>query len=111
MITVALDFDAEVFNTLHMAPAEFTNELRIAACIHWYTQGKISWIRAAELAGLTRQAFLDELMFRQVSTGSASTETNEPDNAHKLQKWFGSVPSLATVDGVAWQRALRDEWP
>ncbi len=31
-------------------------------------------------------------------------------NDRDLMTVFGSVPSLADVDGVAWQRALRDEW-
>jgi predicted HTH domain antitoxin len=36
-------------------------ELRLAAAIHWYQQGRISQERAAEFAGLDRTDFLLEL--------------------------------------------------
>jgi len=36
----------------------FASELRLAAAIHWYSQGIISQSRAAEIAGLDRTSFL-----------------------------------------------------
>ncbi|MBF0135697.1 MAG: hypothetical protein H7833_02810 [Magnetococcus sp. DMHC-1] len=33
-----------------------------------------------------------------------------PDDAQNLMKLSGTVPSFARIDGVAWQRSLREEW-
>lgn len=34
----------------------------------------------------------------------ASSEVNQ------LMRFAGTIPAFATIDGVAWQRSLRDEW-
>lgn len=36
---------------------------------------------------------------------------NKASNRQTLMRLAGSVPAFATVDGVAFQRTLRDEWP
>ncbi|MBF0137706.1 MAG: UPF0175 family protein [Magnetococcus sp. DMHC-1] len=66
MITIAFDFDSDVLSTFHMAPAEFAREMRVAAFIHWYAQGRLSQGRAAELSGISRAEFLEELFHRKV---------------------------------------------
>ncbi len=40
----------------------------------------------------------------------APSETAPPDTAD-LMALSGSVPAFANLDGVAYQRALREEWP
>ena len=40
--------------------------MRLAAAIHWYSRGLISQGKAAEIAGLDRARFLDELFRRKV---------------------------------------------
>lgn len=40
---------------------EFVQALRLAAAMHWYARGEISQGKAAEVAGISRRAFLDEL--------------------------------------------------
>ena len=48
--------------------------MRIAAAVQWYAQGVLSQGRAAELAGLTRAEFLDELYRRKVPACQVSVE-------------------------------------
>lgn len=56
MPRVQVDFDSEVFATLRRSPEEVVREMRLAAAVIWYAQG-----RAAELAGVSRAEFLDAL--------------------------------------------------
>ena len=42
-------------------PEAFARELRLAAAVEWYRQGRVSQGRGAEIAGLSRGEFLDAL--------------------------------------------------
>jgi predicted HTH domain antitoxin len=66
MTTISFEFEPSAFGALRLAPNEFAREMRIAAAVQWYAQGVVSQGRAAELAGLTRADFLDELHRRNV---------------------------------------------
>jgi predicted HTH domain antitoxin len=66
MARVVFDFPPDVFSALRKSPEEFADEMRLAAAIHWYSQGLISQGKAAEIAGLDRARFLDELFHRKV---------------------------------------------
>jgi predicted HTH domain antitoxin len=66
MAQVVFDFPPTVFSALRKAPEEFASEMRLAAAIHWYSQGMISQGKAAEIAGLSRIGFLDELFRRKI---------------------------------------------
>lgn len=66
MTTISFDFAPDTFGALRLAPEEFADEMRIAAAVQWYAQGRVSQGKAAELAGLTRADFLDELFQRKV---------------------------------------------
>lgn len=58
MTTITLQFPQEVFSALRQSPDGFTQELRLAAAMHWYRLGKISQEKAAQVAGLDRTDFL-----------------------------------------------------
>ncbi len=45
----------------------FAAELRLAAAIEWYREGRVSQGRGAEVAGLTRAGFLEALHRAEVS--------------------------------------------
>ncbi len=66
MAQVLVDFPPSVFSALRKSPEELATETRVAAAIHWYSQGTISQGKAAELAGLPRASFLEELHRRRV---------------------------------------------
>lgn len=65
-MTVTLDLPAEIFSALRRSPDEFVREMRIAAAIHWYSRGEISQSKAAEIAGMERVEFIDELAKQKV---------------------------------------------
>ena len=66
MATITYDMPPSAFSTLRLSPREFAREMRIAACVQWYAQGLLSQGRAAEIAGLDRAEFLEELFRRKV---------------------------------------------
>lgn len=74
MTQLILDMPEEAFATLHQTPKEFTQELRVAAAVKWYELGRLSQGRAAEVAGLTRAAFIDALSRYRVSPFQYSAE-------------------------------------
>ncbi len=66
MTTVSFDLPGSVFSALRRSPDEFVGAMRLAAAIHWYSRGEISQGKAAEVAGISRRAFLDELARQQI---------------------------------------------
>lgn len=66
MATLTMDIPSEVFSSLRRSPEEFAAEMRIAAAIYWYTRGELSQGKAAEVAGMQRVEFIDELARRRV---------------------------------------------
>lgn len=74
MPTINFELDPSLFGALRLAPDEFAREMRIAAAVQWYSEGKVSQEKASELAGLSRMEFLEELRLRKVSACQASLE-------------------------------------
>ncbi len=82
MATVTLDLPSDVFSALRKSPAEFVREMRIAAAIYWYSRGEVSQGKAADVAGMTRVEFLDELARRRVDV----FVVDEQDLGRELQR-------------------------
>lgn len=61
MATVTIDVPDDAFATLHRSPKELSQEMRLAAAMLWYTQGRISHEKAAQFAGISRMDFIDAL--------------------------------------------------
>ena len=66
-VHVTMDFPEEAMSLFRSGPDDFARRLRLAAVVKWYEIGKVSQSKAAELAGLSRQDFLDALHEYQVS--------------------------------------------
>ncbi len=67
MMTIAIPMPESAFSALHLAPEGFAREMRVAAAIQWYAQGRISQDKAADIAGLSRAAFIEALSAARVS--------------------------------------------
>lgn len=61
MIQLTIDMPEGAFASLHQDPQEFARALRLAAAVKWYELRRVSQGRAAEIAGVSRRAFLDAL--------------------------------------------------
>jgi predicted HTH domain antitoxin len=66
MAQVVLDFDSGALSALHLGPKEFARELKVAAVVQWYAEGRISQSKAAEILQVSRTELLTELSRRKV---------------------------------------------
>ncbi|MEQ8763098.1 MAG: UPF0175 family protein [Planctomycetota bacterium] len=66
MVKLTIEMPEEAFSALREAPERFAAELPFAAAVQWYHEGRISGSKAAQIAGMTRLAFLDELGRRRL---------------------------------------------
>lgn len=68
MATVHVDFPEDVCQALRLTPEALPREARLAAAIQWHQQGLVSSSKAAEIAGMHRMDFLQELARRKIDT-------------------------------------------
>jgi predicted HTH domain antitoxin len=61
MTTILVQFETDVCAAVGKSPEEISAEMKVAAAVLWYARGLVSQGKAAEIAGLSRAAFLDVL--------------------------------------------------
>ena len=88
MATLTIEVPDEVFAALPRSPQDFGREMRLAAAMLWYTQGRISHEKAAFLAGVSRLDFIDALAAAkvpafQVDVGQLMKDLELADHAHR----------------------------
>lgn len=66
-VKVVVELPEDVFSALRRTPETFVSEMRLAAAVKWYELGRLSQSKAAEVAGVSRQEFLDSLARFRVS--------------------------------------------
>ena len=66
MATLKIDLPEKVLAELNSSREEVEKDVRLAAAIEWYRRGLLSQGRAAELAGVARADFIDELARRKI---------------------------------------------
>jgi predicted HTH domain antitoxin len=74
MPTISIELPETAFAALRKAPADFANEMRLAAAVKWYELGELSQGKAAEVAGLTRADFIAALARFKVSAWQYAAE-------------------------------------
>ncbi len=74
MTSVTINLPDSAFSALRLSPVEFVREMRIAAAVQWYAQQQVSQGKAAELAGLSRAEFINELFRRRVPAIQVTAE-------------------------------------
>ncbi len=65
-MTIEVTVPEEVLAALRKTPQEVAHDVRVSAAVEWYAEGLVSQGKAAELAGLSRYEFFDELARRKV---------------------------------------------
>ncbi len=61
MVHMTIDVPENLLSALRKGPAQFAEEMRLAAAVKWYEMKRVSQGQAAEIAGLSRTAFVDAL--------------------------------------------------
>ncbi len=74
MIQLTIDLPETTFSIFKQSPKEFSTEMKLTALAKWYEDGKVSQSKAAEIAGVSRQMFLEELYIHNVSPYQISEE-------------------------------------
>jgi predicted HTH domain antitoxin len=74
MTNVNVQFSADVFAALRKSPEEIANDMRLAAALLWYSRGMVSQGKAAEIAGLSRSAFIDALAENEISVNQETLD-------------------------------------
>ncbi len=57
--------------------------MRIAACVQWYAQGRVSQAQAAEISGLSRAEFIEEIFRRKVPACQATLDELMEETEHE----------------------------
>lgn len=60
-VALKMELPDGAFSALRKSPDEFVREMRLAAAVKWYEMTLISQEKAAEIAGVSRADFMDEL--------------------------------------------------
>jgi hypothetical protein len=85
MPEVQVHFDTDVLTMLRRSPEELAQELRLAGAIRWYALGLVSQGQGAEIAGLSRAAFIDALSASGVSPVQETIEEIREALARELR--------------------------
>jgi len=80
-VNVVIELPDDTFSVLNTNADVLAREIRIAAAVKWYEIGLISQAKAAELAGLSRTAFIEALSRFSVSPFQETPEELEQEFA------------------------------
>lgn len=79
MKSYTIELPDSAFSALRKSPAEFIEEMKYAAVVKWYEAGLITQDKAAEIASISRYAFLTLLAQYQVSAIQDTPDTLEEE--------------------------------
>jgi predicted HTH domain antitoxin len=99
-MTMTIDISPEIFSALRLSPEEFVREMRIAAAIHWYSRGEVSQTKAAEIAGMERVEFIDELARQKVDGFVVDSESLKRELERDQNEGSGKCPIFGSAKGL-----------
>ena len=79
MVRMTIELSEGSLAALRKDPRQFADAMRLAAAVKWYEMRMISQGRAAEIAGLSRAAFIESLARFGVSPFQYSGEEVEEE--------------------------------
>ena len=85
MRTITVEFPESAVPHFAATPEAFARELRLAAAIEWYREGRVSQGKGAEIAGVSRVAFLDALFEAKVPACQVTVEELREEVENVLQ--------------------------
>ena len=91
MVTVSFELSEEVLSAVRQDSARFTQELRLAAAVKWYEMGLVSQSQGAEIAGLSRSAFISALGRFAVSVFQYNTDEIAEEVNREWPVWGEAV--------------------
>ncbi len=66
MAKLVIEVPEGALSALRQSPGEAERDVRLAAAIDWFRRGLVSQGKAAEIAGIPRADFIDELAVRKI---------------------------------------------
>ncbi len=108
MATVTIELPDEAFAALHRSPYELSQEMRLAAAMIWYAQGRLSHEKAAQFSGVSRITFIDALAAAKLPAFHVEVDelmeeverARDPDREHISP----GVPGAGKPSGTAAER-------
>jgi predicted HTH domain antitoxin len=91
--TITLELPARLLADYPGSRQEFLKDLRLAAAIEWFREGKISQGKGAEIAGISRWEFIAELGRAQVDLFQGTEEELSEEVQRGLQTYREHVPA------------------
>jgi len=82
-VQITIELPEHVFSALRRTPEAFVREMRLASAVKWYEIGLVSQSKAAELAGVSRQEFLESLARFNVSPFQVTPDELEQEWARE----------------------------
>ncbi len=79
---VTVELPEEAMQMLRVRPEQLPQELRKAAVLHWFEEGRLSQGQAAVLLGVTRGEFFDLLSAHRVSPVQMTMADLDEDFRH-----------------------------
>src|SRR4051812_42539479 len=90
--TITVELPARLLAGYPGTHQEFVHDLRLAAAIEWFREGKISQGKAAEIAGISRWQFIVALGHAQVDLFQGTQEELTEEVQRGLQTYREHVP-------------------
>jgi predicted HTH domain antitoxin len=83
--TFTIELPENVLTSFARTPESFAREVRLAAAIEWYREGRVSQGKGAEIAGLSRREFIEALSRAEVDVFQIDAEELREEVERDLQ--------------------------